>query len=147
MLIRTMVLTWQMLISNWPKSFTSTGFYHEPKVRLGPVQEVSCTYLFVPRVIHAKSYHTDKRTDSLIWKINFGLWAVAWAGLWDKRVWADYEQLLRPVFSLFGGQKNWKSAEFWLAWVFRLCFLIYLKYHLHCQDIENRHFTNIPWNW
>ena len=49
---------------------------------------------------------TNKRTDVwsrdfMIWKINFGLWAVAWAGLWNKRVWADYEQLLRPVFSLF----------------------------------------------
>ena len=33
------------------------------------------------------------------------------SGLWSgldceiKRVWADYEQLLRPVFSLFQGQK------------------------------------------
>ena len=50
--------------------------------------------------------NTDKRTDVwsrdfMIWKVNFGLWAVAWAGVWDKRVWADYEQLLRPVFSLF----------------------------------------------
>ena len=41
----------------------------------------------------------------MIWRINFGLWAVAWTGLWEKRVWADYEQLLRPVFSLFRGQK------------------------------------------
>ena len=53
---------------------------------------------------------TDKKTDVwsrhfMIWKINFGLWAVAWAGQWEKRVWADYEQLLRPVFSLFWGQK------------------------------------------
>ena len=36
--------------------------------------------------------------DFIIWKINSGLWAVVWAGLWNKRVWADYEQLLRPVF-------------------------------------------------
>ena len=53
---------------------------------------------------------TDKRTDVwsrdfMIWKINFGLWAVAWAGLWEKRVWADYEQLLWVVFSCFQGQK------------------------------------------
>ena len=39
---------------------------------------------------------TDKRTDVwsrdfMIWIINFGLWAVAWAGQWEKRVWADYE--------------------------------------------------------
>ena len=31
-------------------------------------------------------------------------WAVVWAGLWNKRAWADYEQLLKPVFSLFRGQ-------------------------------------------
>ena len=52
---------------------------------------------------------TDKRTDVwsrdfIVWKINSGLWAVVWAGLWNKRVWADYEQLLRPVFSLFRGK-------------------------------------------
>ena len=57
------------------------------------------------------AYCTDKRTDVwsryfITWKINSGLWAVVWAGLWKKRVWADYEQLLRPVFSLFRGQKN-----------------------------------------
>ena len=32
---------------------------------------------------------TDKRTDVcsrnfLLWEINFGLWAVAWAGPWEK---------------------------------------------------------------
>ena len=54
-------------------------------------------------------YVTDKRTnvwsrDFIICKINYGLWAVVWAGLWNKRVWADYEQRLRPVFSLFRSQ-------------------------------------------
>ena len=58
---------------------------------------------------------TDKRTDVrsrdfMIWKINLGLWAGAWAGLWHKRVWADYEQFLRPVFSLFRGQKKIKIS-------------------------------------
>ena len=60
---------------------------------------------------------TDKRTDVwsrdfMIWKINFGLWAVAWAGLWNERVWADYEQFLRPVFSLFRVQKFKKKKIF-----------------------------------
>jgi hypothetical protein len=41
----------------------------------------------------------------MIWKINFGLWAVAWAGQWGKGVLADYEQLLRPVFFTFSGSK------------------------------------------
>ena len=39
--------------------------------------------------------------EFIMWKINFGLWAMVWAGLWNERVWADYEQLFRPVFSLF----------------------------------------------
>ena len=51
---------------------------------------------------------TDKRTDVwsrdfIIWKINFGLWAVAWAELWNKRVWADYKQLFGAVSSIFHG--------------------------------------------
>ena len=46
---------------------------------------------------------TDQRTDVwsgdfIIWKISSGLWAVVWDGLWNKRVLADYEQLLKPVF-------------------------------------------------
>ena len=32
-------------------------------------------------------------------------WAVAWAGLWEKGVWADSEQLFWVVFSIFHGQK------------------------------------------
>ena len=51
---------------------------------------------------------TDKRTDVwsrdfMIWKIKFGLWAVGCDLGWTvgKKVWADFEQLLRPVFSLF----------------------------------------------
>jgi hypothetical protein len=42
----------------------------------------------------------------MIWKINFGLWAVAWAGLWEKGVWADSEELFWVVFSTFHGQKK-----------------------------------------
>ena len=54
---------------------------------------------------------TDKRTDVwsrniLIWEINFGLWAVAWVGLWEKGVWADSEQLFLMVFSIFHGKKK-----------------------------------------
>ena len=43
----------------------------------------------------------------MIWRINFGLWAVAWAGQWEKRIWADYEQLLSPVFFTFSGSKQY----------------------------------------
>ena len=54
---------------------------------------------------------TDKRTDVwsrnfMTWKINFGLLAVAWAGQWEKGVWADSEQLFWVVFSIFHGQKK-----------------------------------------
>ena len=31
------------------------------------------------------------------WKINSGLWAVVWAGLWEKRGWADYEHLFENI--------------------------------------------------
>ena len=46
---------------------------------------------------------TDKRTDVwsrnfMIWKINFGLWADAWARLWGKGIWADSEQLFWVFF-------------------------------------------------
>ena len=54
---------------------------------------------------------TDKRTDVwsrnfLIWKINFGLWTVAWAGLWEKGVWANSEHHFGVFFSIFHGQKK-----------------------------------------
>jgi hypothetical protein len=42
----------------------------------------------------------------MIWKIDFGLLAVAWAGPWEKGVWADSEQLFGVVFSTFHGQKK-----------------------------------------
>ena len=51
-----------------------------------------------------------------IWEINFGLWADAWAGLWEKGVWADSEQLFWVVFSIFHGQKK-----------------IFFEFFLHCS--------------
>ena len=71
----------------------------------------------------------DKRTDVwsrdfIIWKINSGLWAVVWAGLWNKRVWADYDQLLRPVFSLFLSQKFFfNSFEYTIASALKNCII------------------------
>ena len=64
---------------------------------------------------------TDKRTDVwsrdfIIWKINFGLLAVAQAGQWEKGVWADSEQLFWVVFSIFHGQKK-----------------IFFEFFLHCS--------------
>ena len=63
---------------------------------------------------------TDKRTDVwsrdfIIWEINFGLWADAWAGLWEKGVWADSEQLFWVFFSIFHGQKIKKIYSLYIV--------------------------------
>merc|ERR1712129_613450 len=69
--------------------------------------EVQSTFYFTTYYpFHIMVKCTDKRTDVwsrnfLIWEINFGLWAVAWAGPWEKGVWADSEQLFWVVFSIF----------------------------------------------
>ena len=50
----------------------------------------------------------------MIWKVNFGLWAVTLAGLCNKRVLANYEHLLRPIFSLFW-KKKFSEKPFFLG--------------------------------
>ena len=55
-------------------------------------------FLFLPNIYHISLLTDVWSRDFIIWKINFWLWAVVWAGLWNKRVWAVYEQLFRPVF-------------------------------------------------
>ena len=64
-----------------------------------------------------KDKYTDKRIDVwsrnfVIWKINFELLDDAWAGPWEKGVWADSEQLFWVVFSIFHGQKIKKNNFF-----------------------------------
>ena len=61
---------------------------------------------------------TDKTTNVwshafLIWKITFGRWAVAWAGLWEKGVWANSEQHFWVFFFNFSWakKKNWKHCS------------------------------------
>ena len=46
------------------------------------------------------------RSVFIMWKINSGLWAVGCGLGWTvlKKIWADYEQLLRVDFSTFCGQ-------------------------------------------
>ena len=63
---------------------------------------------------------------------------MVWAGLWNKRVWADYEQLLRSVFSLFGGQKKSKfSFENTIASALKSCKIPFLqKFFLQNFDPE-----------
>ena len=49
----------------------------------------------------------------MIWKIDFGLLAVAWAGPWEKGVWADSEQLFFGWFFQFFMDKK-KNNNFFL---------------------------------
>jgi hypothetical protein len=70
-----------------------------------------CAFIFSHTQYFKGHCYTDKRTDVwsrnfMIWKIDFGLLAVAWAGPWEKGVWADSEQLFWVVFSIFHGQKK-----------------------------------------
>ena len=51
-------------------------------------------YIFIKTCL----LYTDKRTD--IWFRDFMMWKIN-SGLWNERIWADYEQLLRHGFSLF----------------------------------------------
>jgi len=74
-------------------------------------QTANCTYTSSKGMFLWGVWITDKRTDVwsrnfIIWEINFGLLAVAWAAPWEKGVWADSEQLFWEVFSIFHGQKN-----------------------------------------
>ena len=51
----------------------------------------------------------------MIWKIDFGLLAVAWAVPWEKGVWADSEQLFGVVFSIFHGEKKFFLNFFYIV--------------------------------
>jgi hypothetical protein len=89
-------------------SFLCTDMAKERKNEVEESQTSSLWY--VPFMLCKRVSSTEKRTDVwsrdfIIWKINSGLWAVVWAGLWNKRVGADYEQLFRSVFLSFYGQK------------------------------------------
>ena len=62
---------------------------------------VEVNFDFKPRPI-------ERRLDFVFYKTEMKIWAVGW-GLGCtvlKKVWADYEQLLRLVFSTFCGQKK-----------------------------------------
>ena len=55
--------------------------------------------------------YTDKGTDAwwdifMIWKIDFGLLAVAWTGLWEKRFGPIMSNFWGRFFQLFVGKKN-----------------------------------------
>ena len=53
----------------------------------------------------------ERRLDWVFYKTEMKIWAVGCGLGWTvlKKVWADYEQLLREVFSTFCGQKKKKK--------------------------------------
>ena len=57
-----------------------------------------------PRAIERGLHWIFYKTEMKIWAVGCGL---GWPVL--KKVWADYEQLLREVFSTFCGQKRKKK--------------------------------------
>ena len=61
----------------------------------------TCTIGFGPRPI-------ERRLDWVFYKTELKIWAVGCGLGWTvlKKVWADYEQLLREVISTFCGQKK-----------------------------------------
>ena len=61
-----------------------------------------CLHSFIPQIREQMSGPEIFQYEKSI----LGCGPLVWAGLWNKRVWADCEQLLRPIFSLFRGQKN-----------------------------------------
>ena len=61
----------------------------------------------IPRPIERRLDWVFYKTETKIWAVGCGL---GWTVL--KKVWADYEQLLREVFSTFCGQKKIKFF-FW----------------------------------
>ena len=80
----------------------------------------------------------------LIWEINFGLWAVAWAGPWEKGVWADSEQLFWVVFSIFHGQKK-KKIENIVAPALKSCIEKRLKKRFFWEEFffQKNHFLRL----
>ena len=58
-----------------------------------------------PRAIERGLHWIFYKTEIKIWAVGCGL---GWTVL--KKVWADYEQLLREVFSTFCGQKKKKKS-------------------------------------
>ena len=60
--------------------------------------------LCIPRAIERGLHWIFYKTEMKIWAVGCGL---GWPVL--KKVWADYEQLLREVFSTFCGQKKKKN--------------------------------------
>jgi hypothetical protein len=97
----------------------------------------SCAASLGLKVFWSRIYTTDKRTDAwwdifMIWKIDFGLLAVGWAGLWNKKFGPIMSNFWGRFFQLFVGKKKKKNFENILASALKSCiekkvnFLIFL---------------------
>ena len=65
---------------------------------------IFCEILLKPRAIERGLHWIFYKTEMKFWAVGCGL---GWTVL--KKVWADYEQLLREVFSTFCGQNEKKK--------------------------------------
>ncbi len=89
-------------IFGWHSSLCTT--WHQCRLNTGDFIDLLFTYI----------YPTDKRTDAwwdifMIWKIDFGLLAVGWAGLWNKRFGPIMSNFWGRFFQLFVGKKKFKK--------------------------------------
>ena len=73
-------------------------------------------YDATPRAIERGLHWIFYKTEMKIWAVGCGL---GWTVL--KKVWADYEQLLREVFSTFCGQKKKNFFENIVASALKSC--------------------------
>ena len=74
------------------------------------------SHAFSPRPI-------ERRLEWVFYKMEMKIWAVGCGLGWTvlKKVWADYEQLLRVGFSNFCGQKKKKNFENIVATLLKSC--------------------------
>ena len=102
---------------------------------------------------------TDKRTDAcsrhfMIWKINSGLWAVGWAGLWNKRFGPIMSNFWGRFFQLFVGKKKkkiWKHCSDRTEKLHRKkvfffhVFVFFYRQKIWVYNIGNKHLSPHLW--
>ena len=83
--------------------------------KLNPIKDPEILFFnmtFESKVkLHYYPRPIERRLDWVFYKTEMKIWAVGSGLGWTvlKKVWADYEQLLREVFSTFCGQKKKKK--------------------------------------
>ena len=94
---------WAKDISISHDSYTCRSY---PYTKSFPTRRKNEINNFVGAVV-GKVIIEKSRGGRFLWNSNWDLGSI-WAGwhYWKKNIWANYEQLLRPVFSCFHEQKN-----------------------------------------